>query len=72
MKIILTQKQAQVYRLWKSGLTQRKIAQQLGCTATNICQVLTRIERKYPELNLKLYSQRKVVLDTEQLNNSGT
>lgn len=52
MQIRVTPKQKDILDSLKQGESQRSIAKKLGCTSSNISQVVKTLQRKYPQLKL--------------------
>ena len=48
LKVYLTERQIEVYELYKSGLTQKQIAKKLGVTQPTISKTLHSVERQAP------------------------
>lgn len=48
IKVFLTERQIEVYELYKSGLTQVEIARKLNTTQPNISQILHSVEKEAP------------------------
>lgn len=58
MKITLTSIQANIFKLYRKGMTQKEIATKLGCHQSNISKHLERIKDKIGCRDLKIYCNR--------------